>query len=211
MNRKGIIIGLLLGLIFSLAQCKDEPTVVPAATIFGTPYQLEIPFGFPNPNIPADNPMTEEAVALGRFLFYEKSLSADNTMSCSSCHMQERAFTDETPTSVGVKGLNGRRKSMPIFNLAFHDKFFWDGRVLTLEEQSIHPILDTLEFDNDVQTVIDRLEADPKYPVLFAAAFGDDAITEKRIGKAIAQFERTIISANSKFDRVLYRLGAKRL
>lgn len=203
MKRKWSIFGILAIAIFGLSQCRREDPLGNNSNAVGTPYTLEVPVGFPQPNIPADNPMTEEGIKLGRYLFFEKALSEDNSMSCGACHIQERAFTDRTPTSVGTQGLNGRRKAMPLFNLAFHDNFFWDGRVLTLEEQSIHPILDTLEFNNDVATVIQRLEANPIYPPMFDAAFGDNQITEKRIGKAIAQFERTMISSNSKFDRVV--------
>lgn len=202
MNRKIGILALLGVGVLSLSQCKkDSPTT--SNNTFGTPYTLEVPSGFPSPNIPADNPMTEEGIKLGRFLFYEKSLSDNGTIACASCHIQERAFTDATALSIGTRGLPGRRKAMPIFNLAFQESFFWDGRVLTLEEQSIHPILDTLEMDNDLNTVISRLSANPIYPSLFKAAFGDEEISRDRIGKAIAQFERTLISANSKFDRVI--------
>ncbi len=202
--KKGITLTLLAALVLLLVQCrKDPPTTGGNSTVVGTPFDLEVPAGFPQPNIPADNPMTREAVKLGRFLFYEKALSIDNSISCGSCHFQDRAFTDATPTSVGTRGLFGRRKAMPIFNLAFQQSFFWDGRVSSLEEQSLHPILDTLEFDNDLETVVQRLEADPIYPPMFRDAFGTEDINPERVAKAIAQFERTIISANSKFDRVI--------
>jgi len=202
-HKKTFILGLGLGLVFLLVQCrKDEPTNS-GSSFVGTPYDFTVPVGFPQANIPADNPMSVEAIKLGRFLFFEKALSDDQSISCGSCHIQERAFTDIGPTSVGTRGIFGRRKAMPLFNLAFHDNFFWDGRVLTLEEQSLHPILDTIEMDNDLATVIQRLSADPIYPPMFADAFGDPAITEDRIAKALAQFERTMISANSKFDRVV--------
>ena len=195
-------IGILVLAVLVLSQCRKNDDPVQSYGV-GTPYTLEVPTGFPSPNIPADNPMTEEGIKLGRHLFYEKALSDNNTISCGSCHIQERAFTDATALSIGTRGIPGRRKAMPLFNLAFHENFFWDGRVLTLEEQSIHPILDTLEMDNDLPTVISRLSANPIYPPMFKAAFGDDEITRERIGKAIAQFERTMISANSKFDRVI--------
>lgn len=203
MKRKLIVIGTLILASLGLSQCKDEPPASSSSVSYGTPFTLDVPAGFPAPNVPADNPMTLEAVSLGRHLFYEKSLSDDNSISCATCHIQERAFTDATALSVGTRGLEGRRKAMPIFNLAFQEFFFWDGRTSTLEEQSLHPILDTLEMDNDLATVIQRLAADPLYPPLFEAAFGDPAITEDRIAKSLAQFERTLISANSKFDRVI--------
>lgn len=202
MNRKLGILALLGIGVLSLSQCRKDALSNQTSSV-GTPYNLQVPTGFPSPNIPADNPMTVEGIRLGRHLFYEKALSGDNTMSCASCHLQERAFTDATGTSVGIRGKFGRRKAMPIFNLAFHENFFWDGRSLTLEEQALIPIQDTIELDADLQTVVDRLSADPLYPPMFKAAFGSEEVTPERIGKAIAQFERTIISANSKFDRVI--------
>lgn len=190
-------------LIIGLYQCK-EPEVSGEPVLFGTPQPLEIPKGFPATNIPADNPQTVEGVELGRHLFYDKRLSADLSMSCGSCHAQHRAFSDVTldATSTGVDGIKGRRNSMALFNLAFQEKFFWDGRAQSLEEQSLHPIEDPLELNVKLETVIARLEADTAYPEMFAAAFGDNKISKKRIGKAIAQFERTMISANSEFDKV---------
>lgn len=190
--------------VLLLSRCEpDEPTGSGEPEPIGTPFTLAVPQGFPNPNIPADNPMTEEGVELGRHLFYETALSGDNSMSCGSCHMQNRAFTDATPVSTGIDGIAGRRKAMPLFNLAFHENFFWDGRTLTLEEQAIEPIIDPIELNADLDTVIMRLQSNPIYPPMFKAAFGSEAVTEERIGKAIAQFERTMISANSKFDRVM--------
>jgi cytochrome c peroxidase len=190
----------LIVLLFS--QCKDEePTIIPIAV--GTPYTLQIPSGFPQSNIQSDNPLTEEGIKLGRFLFYEKALSGDGTQSCGSCHIQERAFTDVTATSVGINGDFGTRKAMPLFNLAFHDQFFWDGRSLTLEEQALIPIEDPIEMDNTLETAVARLQADPLYPPMFRAAFGSNTVSSENIGKAIAQFERTMISSNSKFDSVI--------
>ncbi len=203
MKRK---IGTLLSLSFmvlALSQCRDNEPTVGNTNPAGTPYTLQVPEKFPAPNIPADNPMTYEGIKLGRHLFYDKDLSDNGTVSCASCHIQERAFTDATPTSVGSQGITGRRKAMPIFNLAFQDFFFWDGRTVTLEEQSLHPIRDPIEMNNDLPTVISRLSADPIYPPMFEEAFGSSEITAERIAKAIAQFERTMISANSKFDSVI--------
>ncbi len=202
MNRKWFTLALITGAVLMVSRCKDDPDTSGPIS-YGTPYTLQVPSGFPQANTPADNPMTVEGIRLGRFLFYEKALSDDQSISCASCHMQERAFTDATPTSVGTRGIFGRRKAMPLFNLAFHDNFFWDGRVVTLEEQSLHPIRDSIEMDNDLSTVIQRLSANPLYPPMFKAAFGSEKITEDRIARSIAQFERTLISANSKFDRVI--------
>lgn len=210
--RKNFLILLALALgVFLLSQCEADPRGGEEPAGFSaTPYQLEVPQGFPPPNIPTDNPMTVEGVRLGRHLFYEKALSGDNSMSCGGCHFQERAFTDASPTSVGIDGIFGRRKAMALFNLAFHENFFWDGRTLTLEEQALIPIEDPIELNAKMEDVVARLTADPQYPPMFAAAFGSPEVTPERIGKAIAQFERTIISANSKFDSVVrLRTGAQ--
>lgn len=202
---------ILLTLVFSviiLQQCKKDPpdacTNCPPAAI-GTPYDLIVPVGFPQPFIPADNPMTVEGVELGKHLFFEKKLSGDLTMSCGGCHDQGFAFAD-TPDkirSVGITGDSTRRHAMSIFNMAFHEVFFWDGRATSLEQLALMPIEDPVELNADLPTVIARLEADSDYPDLFNAAFGDDQVTAERMGKAIAQFVRTIVSANSKFDRVV--------
>ena len=205
--RIGVILGLVLSVVL-LQRCKKDPpdtcTSCPPPQV-GTPYELEVPDGFPQPFIPADNPMTVEGVELGRHLFYDKRLSDDLTMSCGSCHHQAFAMAD-TPDkvkSVGIVGDSTRRHAMPIFNLAFQETFFWDGRVSTLEEQSLHPIIDPVELNTTVEKVLSRLEADTAYPDMFEAAFGDKTINADRLAKAIAQFERSIVSANSKFDRVV--------
>lgn len=194
---------LPLVLIAGVWSCQEDDPATNDNAYQATPYQLDVPAGFPQPQIPADNPMTVEGVELGRHLFYETALSGDNSMSCGSCHMQERAFTDATPTSVGIDGIAGRRKAMPLFNLAFHDNFMWDGREVTLEDQALGPITDPIELNADMNQVIQRLSSISDYPPMFKKAFGDKKVTPDRIAKAIAQFERTMISANSKFDRVV--------
>lgn len=203
MKHLKIHIAVLIGLaVFSFTQCKPDDKGNTQPTSFGTPQPITPPAGFPAMNIPADNPQTMEGVELGRHLFYDKKLSADLTLSCASCHDQFRAFSDVDQFSTGVDGKVGRRQAMALFNLVFQEEFFWDGRAKSLEEQSIHPIIDPVELANDLPTVIRRLEADSAYPAMFKAAFGDTKVTEERIGKAIAQFERTMISANSEFDKV---------
>ncbi len=134
-------------------------------------------------------------------------------MSCGSCHQQDNAFADffSEKTSLGVNNTRGRRNAMPLFNLAWQEFFFWDGRARSLEEQSLHPIEDPNELGTDLPTVIGRLEKDTAYPAMFAAAFGSEKINKDRIAKAMAQFERTIISANSEYDQVKRLQGANTL
>ncbi len=166
---------------------------------------LEIPSHFPKMDIPSDNPLTEEGVLLGRYLFYDPILSADSTMTCSSCHIQSKNFTDGLPTSQGIDGINGRRSAMSLVNIGFVKVgFFWDGRSKTLEEQALAPVEDPVELHNHWGELIDKLKAHPTYPKLFREAFGidhKDKITKELAAKAIAQFERTLISKDSKFDR----------
>lgn len=195
---------LLSTVVLVVSRCTPEPSNPnPDPSFQATPYDLKVPKGFPPAIIPIDNPMTVEGVRLGRHLFYEKALSGDNSMSCASCHMQQRAFTDGLPVSKGIDGIAGRRSAMPLFNLAFEEQFFWDGRSLTLEEQALIPIEDPIELNADLDSVVARLASRPLYQRLFKEAFGTEEVSAKRIGKAIAQFERTMISANSKFDKVM--------
>ena len=157
------------------------------------------------PVIPINNPLTEEGIALGKKLFFDKKLSADNTQSCATCHASQKAFTNNLQFSIGIDNIEGTRNSMPLFNLAWNydDKFFWDGRELSLERQVFDPITNPIEMHNTLDNVVQRLQQDPNYPPLFEQAFGTSAIDSVMVSKAISQFERTIISANSKFDRYL--------
>ncbi|HAD97463.1 MAG TPA: cytochrome-c peroxidase [Cryomorphaceae bacterium] len=208
--RYSIVLALLLVIVI-LSRCKkdtSDPDVSGTLWNGATPYTFKIPEGFPTPNIPADNPMTVEGIKLGRFLFYDPRLSKDSSMSCGSCHHPRFAFADETPSSKGIHGDQTRRNSMPLFNLAWQQNFFWDGRVTSLEDQALLPVTDQLELDNSWETVVKRLEADSVYPAMFKAAFGPDAITKENAAKAIAQFERSIVSAGSEMDKVV-RLKTK--
>lgn len=171
-------------------------------------YKLEVPDWLPTPVVPADNPMTVEGVMLGRMLFYDPILSSDSTMSCASCHNQKLAFTDGQATSAGVLGMRGTRSSMSLTNLAFNLRgFFWDGRSETLEDQALIPVEDHIELNESWENVEQKLRAHSNYPVLFRKAFGIERkreITRDLAVKAIAQFERTLISGNSKFDRIVW-------
>ena len=172
-----------------------------------TAYKLEVPIWMSKPIIPADNALTVEGVALGRRLFYDPILSLNGQMSCSTCHQQEKAFTDGTALSLGVRGLPGKRSSMSLANLAFNaNGFFWDGRAPSLEDQALIPVEDHLEMNEDWANVEKKLQKNPEYPVLFRKAFGIERkteLTKDLVVKALAQFERTLISANSRFDRIL--------
>jgi cytochrome c peroxidase len=168
------------------------------------PYEFKFPTNFGNRyTIPANNPMTKQGVQLGRMLFYEKKLSADNSMSCGTCHEQRRAFTDGMAFSVGVDRTQTRRSSMSLANLLWVRQFFWDGRAKSLEEQAIVPMTDPHEMGQSLEESAKKLQRTAAYPPLFKLTFGSDTITGERITQAIAQFERTLISSNSRYDKFL--------
>jgi cytochrome c peroxidase len=187
----------IIAFLFVLSCRKDQ-----TSDMEPTPYNLEIPAHFPQMPIPADNPLTVEGVELGRHLFYDKLLSRDNSVSCASCHHQINAFSDPNTVSVGVDGLTGTRQSMALVNMGWQQFFFWDGRVSTLEEQIFHPIRDPVEMDNTWAAVENRLRNHDKYPQMFYKAFGEPGVDSVKASKAIAQFIRTMVSAESKFDLI---------
>jgi cytochrome c peroxidase len=178
-----------------------------------TPSPLKIPEFFQekilNPAIPIDNPQTVEGIALGKKLFFDPILSADNTQACADCHAPENAFTDTDRFSDGIDGLLGNRNSMPLFNLAwnYNEKFFWNGSAFSLEHQAFVPVTDPIEMKSTWAQVEQKLQNHSEYPTLFNLAFGTSTINSTFITKAIAQFERTIISSNSKFDKYLTGTG----
>ncbi|MBP6456856.1 MAG: c-type cytochrome [Chitinophagaceae bacterium] len=192
---------ILLFSVVAYFSCKKDPKVIDSNSNFNaTPYEYKVPLGLNKVPVPADNPLTVEGVYLGRMLFYEKQLSANNTQSCASCHLQNRFMNDSLRFSVGIDGIFGKRNAMPLFNVGYATSFFWDGGAPTLEKQALDPILNPIEMHNTMENVISKLKADAKYPTLFSKAFGSEEINTTRVLKAIAQFERTILSGNSKFD-----------
>jgi len=168
------------------------------------PYLFTYPANFGNHiNVPDDNPTTKQGVYLGRMLFYEKKLSLTNTISCSSCHQQSKAFTDGAALSKSVDNTLSSRNAMSLTNLLWSRKFFWDGRASSLEEQAVFPLTNPHEMGQAMDLSAQKLTQTNQYPVLFKLVFGDDKITPERITKALAQFERTLISCNSRYDQYL--------
>lgn len=173
-----------------------------APLIVGTPYRFTMPATFPMPNLPVDFPMTDERVELGRRLFNEKALSRNGSTNCASCH-SDAAFSDARRFSVGLDGGKTPRHGMPLVNLAWKTKFFWDGRAPTLREQALVPIQDVVEMHETLPGVTAKLSAMSDYPPSFEAAFGDPMITPERIGVAIEQFVLSLTSFDSRFDRAM--------
>ena len=176
-----------------------------------TPYQFRFSRFFPRPSLPDDNPLTEEGVALGRKLFFEKRLSINNSQSCGSCHNPARAFSQDTAVSTGAEGVHGRRNAMALFNLAWKSTFFWDGRASSLREQVLQPIQERSEMHETVSNVVAKLSrkadgptrGETDYESMFAQAFGSPQITDDRIARALEQFLLAQTSFDSKFDQVL--------
>lgn len=156
-----------------------------------------------NDNTPADNPITNEGATLGRVLFYDTKLSANGTIACASCHLQEHGFADPNQFSIGFGGGTTRRHSMGLVNARFYEpgKFFWDERAATLEDQVLMPFQDSVEMGLTLEQLVQIVQNQPYYAPLFEDAFGDDTITSDRISKALAQFVRSIVSVNSKYDQ----------
>lgn len=208
------LVGMVFATILVVGACEKEtpPPDVEGdlSDILYNPqaYVIAKPANFPAIPIPADNPMTVDAVQLGRRLFYDPILSADSTMSCASCHLPENSFTDISTFSVGIDGIAGHRNSMSLLNIAYvTDGLFWDGRAPTLEAQALVPVEDVIELHNTWPNVVGKLKNHPTYPTLFRKAFGINdrtEITKELAAKAIAQFERILISSGkSKFDEFM--------
>ena len=167
------------------------------------PLHLTTPLILGQINTPAANPITNAGAALGRALFYDNRLSANQTVSCSSCHQAEHGFSDPRQFSIGFDGRATDRNSMGLTNARYYlrENFFWDERAATLEEQVLLPIQDELEMGMSLELLITRLAAEPFYTQLFTTAFGSPTIDSNRISRALAQFVRSIISSNSKYDQ----------
>ncbi len=150
------------------------------------------------------DPPTPERVRLGRWLFFDKRLSDDNTISCATCHRPQNAFSEPTPVSTGIGGQKGERKAPSFINQAWTPlpHFFWDGRAASLEEQAGGPMINPIEMGNrNHQVVVAKIAAIPSYPKYFKEAFGTEKVTIARITKAIADYERTRMSGNSAWDK----------
>lgn len=164
-----------------------------------------LPSSFPILEVPEDNPLTVDGIKLGQHLFFDPVLSADSTMSCASCHLPEAGFTDQLAVSTGIDGIAGTRSSMSLVNIGFaYTGLFWDGSVQTLEEQALLPVEDPIELHNSWMNVIPKLGSLPLYQELFRKAFGIEStseISKELAAKAIAQYERVLISGNSKYDK----------
>jgi cytochrome c peroxidase len=184
-----------------------EPALKNAARPEGAhDFPIAITERFPQVSLPPDNPLTREGVALGKKLFHDTRLSINSTQSCASCHQQEQALSDARRYSLGAEGQIGTRQAMPLFNLAWAQGFFWDGRAKTLREQVLMPIQDKHEMHESLERVVEKLEQDAEMKTKFDQAFGSAGISADRIAKALEQYLLTLISQDSRFDQAVRKV-----
>ncbi|HEX4957398.1 MAG TPA: cytochrome c peroxidase [Lacibacter sp.] len=215
-----ILAGCTAGILLASASCKKTgneqaaivtgdalaalhlPTVVANYAAPSLPAFLNAPNITAQINTPADNVISDWGATLGRVLFYDKILSINNSISCASCHQQSKGFSDDAVLSKGFNNGNTGRHSMSLVNARYYPnrRFFWDERAATLEQQVLQPIQDAVEMGLRLDTLVNRLQSKQHYPYLFEKAFGNSTITTDRISKALAQFVRSIISYQTKFD-----------
>ena len=192
---------LLLPLTLLLGSCKHAISERPVGKVVN----IRAPLGLPPVQSPPDNPATAETIALGRKLFHDRRLSGNNSVSCASCHSSVLSFTDRLKVSRGAEGKAGTRNAPTVLNAAYGSIQFWDGRASSLEDQAAGPIANPVEMNQTHDVCVSKLNTDAAYKADFEKAFGAGPITLGKVTKALASFERTILSGNSPFDR--YRYG----
>ncbi len=197
-----IFCGFVFGSLF-LASCKpEEPDVIIKKTKLDTAL-ISVSSEMPPIVSFADNKVTKAGLELGRFLFYDKLLSDNNTISCGSCHNQALAFTDNGKkfSTGSSEDKVGNRNAMPTFNLMWFDSLFWDSRVARLKQLAIMPIENPLEMNTTAEAVVEKLKVSADYKERFKKAFGDENITTERLAMALEQFLMSMVSDNSRFDK----------
>ncbi len=195
---------LCAALILPLVGCDDG-----AEPVAATPYEWALPVGFPRPPVPADTPMSDAKVELGRRLFYDRRLSGNGTQACADCHQQALAFSDGLAVPLGSTGEAHRRNSMSLTNVAYSTSYTWASPLLlTLEQQHLVPMFGETPVELGVSgneaEILARFAADAEYPALFKAAFPNESMNFDLVVQAIASFVRTLISADSSVDRYAY-------
>jgi cytochrome c peroxidase len=204
-------------------EANDRPAVKPSTLrtlrLPETPYRyadIDLPAHFRTPaarsfdNTPRDNPVTDTGATLGRVLFYDTRLSANNTIACASCHLQKNAFVDPNRFSKGFEGKLTDRHAPTVVNLRYYPRgrFFWDERGGNLEQQVLLPIQSKIELGQELPKLVETVAKDAKYRELFHQAFGDSDVSQGRIGKALAQFLRSMVSYQSKYDEGILKAGS---
>lgn len=191
---------LLAGQSFLADGARGQPA--PSPTLIPVQVLGPVKIG-PNPPapVPPDNPQTSSKIALGKMLYFDTRISKDNTISCATCHDPQKGWSDEGPTSAGIHGQRGGRRAPPVSNAAYLPLQFWDGRAQTLEDQAKGPIQNPIEMGNTHEAMIQTLTGVTGYAAQFEQVFGEGPITVDNVAKAIAAFERTVVTTDSPFDR----------
>lgn len=204
--------GLAIGWLGGAVGLGTAAALLTGASQPAGPYQWDLPPGFPRPKVPADNPMSAAKVELGRHLFYDRRLSGNETISCSTCHIQAFAFSDPRPRPIGITGEVHPRSSMSLANVAYAPVLTWANPTQRrLEDQALVPMFGETPVEMGLAgkeaVLLERLRAEPRYQVLFPAAFpGDrDPFSVPNVTRALASFQRTLLSGRSAFDR--YQAG----
>ena len=192
---KYLFILFFLGIGFAFYTNNDDPI---------SPYDLEIPVGFPIPTSPVGNELTQERIDLGRMLFYDPILSVDSSISCASCHDQSLAFADNRAISPGVEGRLAMRNAPTLTNVAYNPTFLFDGFLKSLEMQILVPIQEHAEFDFNIVDIAAKLKKDSMYTAMSKAAYNQSP-NAFVITRSISAFERILISGNSKFDQQVFQ------
>jgi len=195
MNRQLAVIALALPVSLWIALAAENPAAP------------KVPAGLPPLIWPNANPYSADKANLGRYLYFDRRLSADGTVSCASCHDPQHGFTDAAPSSTGIRGQKGNRSAPTIFNRGYSLAQFWDGRAATLEEQAKGPMANPIEMGNTEEAIVATLQKIQGYRELFAKVFGSEEINIDRVAMAIACFERTVLSGNAPYDK--YKRGVK--
>lgn len=223
MNKAFKFLLYIYAILFAMVSCKKDPAIndTDENAYHATPYTIAIPKYFPNLlNIPADNPMTVEGIELGRYLFYDGRLCGkkDTLMSCGTCHMQQYGFENNLGFAYGTTGVKTPHVMLPLINMVFNNSgYLWNGKVYwgnpaynspgayggNLEDLCWMGVVAPHEMHGDTNSAKAAIQAISMYPPMFKKAFGTDVITFKNISRAIAQFIRTLISSNSRFDKYM--------
>ena len=201
-NRKWLALAAPAIFLLSIASSQLSQAQAPA-----TATAPKVPLGLIQFQWPKDNPYSADKVELGKLLYYDKRLSADNTVACASCHAPASGFTDGAPVSTGIRGQKGGRSAPTVINRAYSLAQFWDGRAASLEEQAKGPIQNPIEMGTTHEAVVAKLRGIAGYQPLFQKVFGTADLTIDHVAMAIASYERTVLSGNSPYDR--YKAGQK--
>lgn len=175
-------------------------TELPVPSKNATLVEIPPPLGIPAVPFPNDNPPSRDRIELGRQLFFEPKLSSDGSTSCASCHKPEHGFADDKAASSGIGGLKGKRHTPTLINSALQTYQFWDGRASSLEDQALLPLENSAEMGSNISAIVDRLNQHPRYQDAFQQVF-ETPVTRENLARALASFERTILTGDSDYDR----------